>query len=72
MIMRYKDPRASMAALEQAALAARMIAIQTDTAIIVHRDEKLVRIPAAGLRQAPAVATLLTSTVKILKAKFPT
>ena len=57
------DLRASMGALERAALAARIIAIQTDTAIIVHQDGKLVRIPAAELRQEPAVAALLNSTV---------
>ena len=57
------DLRASMGALERAALAARIIAIQTDTAIIVHQDGKLVRIPAAELRQEPAVAALLNTTV---------
>ncbi len=62
------DLRASMAALERAALAARIIAIQTDTAIIVHKDGKLVRIPAAELRQEPAVAALLNSTVQPSKS----
>ena len=62
------DLRASMGALERAALAARMIAIQTDTAIIVHRDGKPVRIPAAQLRQEPAVAALLNSTVETVNS----
>jgi hypothetical protein len=50
-----QDLRASMAALERSALAARQIAIQTDTAIIIHRDGKLVRIPASELRQSTVV-----------------
>jgi len=62
------DQRASMVALERAALAARIIAIQTDTAIIVHKDGKVVRIPAAELRQEPAVAALLNSTANTGKS----
>jgi hypothetical protein len=47
-----KDPvlRGSMAAMRRAAALARKIAIQTDTGIVVVRDGKLVRIPAAQLR----------------------
>ena len=44
------DLRGSMAAMKRAAALARKIAIQTDTGIIVVRDGKPVRIPAAELR----------------------
>ena len=49
-----KDPvmRGSMAAMKRAAALARKIAIQTDTGIVVVRDGKVVRIPAAQLRAA--------------------
>lgn len=47
---RNPDLRASLAAMQRAAAMARQIAIQTDTAIIVVRDGKLVRITAAELR----------------------
>lgn len=46
-----KDLRASMAALQRAALAARKTAIQTGTGIVIQREGKLVRIPASELRQ---------------------
>ncbi len=47
-----KDPvlRGSMAAMQRAAALARKTAIQTDTAIVLVRDGKPVRIPAAELR----------------------
>ena len=47
-----RDPglRGSMAAMQRAALAARETAIRTDTAIVVVRDGKPVRISAAQLR----------------------
>ena len=45
------DLRGSMAAMKRAAALARKIAIQTDTGIIVVRDGKPVRIPAAELRK---------------------
>lgn len=45
------DLRASLAALRRAAQSARQIAIQTDTAIVVVKDGKLIRIPAKTLRQ---------------------
>ncbi len=47
-----KDPvlRGSMAAMRRAAALARKTAIQTDTAIVLVRDGKVVRIPAAELR----------------------
>ena len=52
-ISKAKDPvlRGSMAAMKRAAALARKIAIQTDTGIIVVRDGKPVRIPAAELRK---------------------
>lgn len=43
------DLRGSMAAMRRAAALARKTAIQTDTAIVVVRDGKPVRIPAAEL-----------------------
>jgi hypothetical protein len=45
------DIRGSMAAMRRAAKAARQIAIQTNTAIIVARDGKPVRVSAEELRQ---------------------
>jgi hypothetical protein len=47
-----KNPvlRGSLAAMRRAAALARKTAIQTDTEIILVRDGKLVRIPAAQLR----------------------
>ena len=44
------DLRGSMAAMRRAAALARKTAIQTDTAIVVVRDGKVVLIPAAELR----------------------
>jgi argonaute-like protein implicated in RNA metabolism and viral defense len=45
------DLRASLAAMYRAAEMARQIAIQTNTAIVIVRDGKLVRIPAEQLRE---------------------
>lgn len=45
------DLRASLAALQRAAQDARRIAMQTDTAIIVMRDGKRVRVTADELRK---------------------
>jgi hypothetical protein len=45
------DLRASLAAMRRAAEMARQTAIQTNTEIVVVRDSKLVRIPAAQLRE---------------------
>lgn len=45
------DLRASFAAMQRAAELARQTAIQTNTEIIVVRDGKPVRIPAAQLRK---------------------
>ncbi|KAA0911580.1 hypothetical protein [Pusillimonas sp. ANT_WB101] len=45
------DLRASLAALQRAAKSARQTAIQTDTAIVVVKDGKLIRIPAEELRK---------------------
>jgi hypothetical protein len=50
-----KDLRASMAALQRAALVARKTAIQTDTGIVIHRKGQLVRIPASELRESTVV-----------------
>ena len=44
------DLRGSMAAMRRAAEMARTTAIQTGTGIVVSRDGKPVRIPAAQLR----------------------
>jgi hypothetical protein len=51
-ISKAKNPdlRSSMTAMRRAAALARKTAIQTDTAIILVRDGKPVRIPAAELR----------------------
>ena len=51
------EMRGSLAALERAATMARQIAIQTDTAIVVVRDGKTVRVPAAELRKEQSLAT---------------
>jgi sensor histidine kinase regulating citrate/malate metabolism len=52
-LSKAKNPelRASLAAMERAAAMARKIAIQTDTAIVVVQDGKLIRISAEQLRQ---------------------
>lgn len=52
-IQEAKDPdlRASPAALKRAAEAARKLAIQTNTHLIVVKDGKLTRIPAQVLRE---------------------
>ena len=47
---RNPDLRASLAALQRAAQQARKTAVQTDTALVVVKDGKLLRIPAAQLR----------------------
>ena len=47
-----KDLPASLIALQRAALAARQIAVSTGTAIVVVRNEKVVRITAEELRRA--------------------
>ena len=47
---RHADMRGSLAAMRRAAELARRTAIQTDTAIVLVRDGKPVRIPAAELR----------------------
>lgn len=44
------DLRASLAAMQRAAELARRTALQTDTAIVVVQDGKLMRIPAEQLR----------------------
>jgi hypothetical protein len=53
-ITKAKDPalRGSLNALRRSADAARKVAIQTDTNLIVVKDGKLTRIPAQALREA--------------------
>lgn len=46
---RNPDLRASLAAMQRAAEQARKTAVQTDTALVVVKDGKLLRIPAAQL-----------------------
>ena len=52
-ISEAKDPdmRASLAALQRAALLARKIAIQTGTHLVIVKDGQLLRIPAEELRK---------------------
>ena len=47
----HADMRGSLAAMRRAAAAARQTAIQTNTAIVLVRDGKPVRISAAELRK---------------------
>lgn len=47
-----KDLPASLIAIQRAALAAREAAVRTNTAIVVQRDQQLVRITAEELRKA--------------------
>ena len=47
-----KDLPASLIAMRRAARAARVTAVRTDTAIVVLRDQKLLRISADELRKA--------------------
>lgn len=53
-LSRAKNPdlRASLVALQRAAELARQTAVQTNTAIVLVQDGKLVRIPADQLREA--------------------
>ena len=57
-IQEAKDPdlRASVAAMNRAAEAARKTAIQTGTDLIVLKNGKLTRIPADALREANPLA----------------
>jgi hypothetical protein len=45
-----KDLISSLSAMKRAATQARKLAIQTDTAIILMKDQKIVRLTAAELR----------------------
>jgi len=49
-----KDLFASMAAMQRAAALARKAAVQTDTAIVVVKGKKLVRVTAEQLRKKGA------------------
>lgn len=57
-IARAKNPdlRASLAAMQRAAQMARDVAMQTNTAIILMQDGKIVRITAAELRRQAKAA----------------
>jgi hypothetical protein len=57
-ITKAKNPalRGSLNALRRSADAARKVAIQTDTNLIVVKDGKLTRIPAQTLREAAPLA----------------
>lgn len=59
-ISRAKNPdlRASLAAMRRAAALARETAIRTDTEIVLVRDGKPVRIPAAELRKQACARTV--------------
>jgi len=46
-----KDLAASLAAMQRAARAARELAVRTNTAIIIMRDGKIVRVTADELRE---------------------
>lgn len=52
-IAKAKDPdlRASLAAMQRAAALARKTAIQTETSLVIVKDEKLLRISAEELRK---------------------
>lgn len=52
-ISQAKDPamRGSMAAMQRAAERARRVAIQTDTAIVISRNGKVIHITADELRR---------------------
>ncbi|MHB8211125.1 MAG: hypothetical protein ACYDDP_07260 [Acidithiobacillus sp.] len=52
-LAKAKDPdlRSSLQAMRRAALQARKIAIQTETSIIIVRNEQLVRLSAEVLRR---------------------
>ena len=52
-LAKAKDPdlRASLQAIKRAAKEARKIAVQTDTGIVIVRDNKIVYLSAEELRQ---------------------
>ncbi|MEO6422869.1 MAG: hypothetical protein ABIR84_09380 [Candidatus Nitrotoga sp.] len=49
-----KDITTSLAAMQRAAASARKQAIQTDTAIVVFRNHKIVRLTAAEIQHKDA------------------
>ena len=55
------DLRASQEALRRAAELARQTAIQTDTDLIIVKDGRMVRIPAAELREQAKLKPAPTS-----------
>jgi hypothetical protein len=58
-ISKAKNPdlRATLAAMRRAAEAARQTAIQTDTAIVIVQDGKLVRVSAKELQRQAVMKT---------------
>ena len=56
-LAKAKDPdlRASLQAIKRAAKEARKIAVQTDTGIVIVRDNKIVHVSAEELRQGQKV-----------------
>lgn len=52
-LAKAKDPdlRTSVQAMKRAAMEARRIAVQTDTGIVIVRDNKIVHVSAEELRQ---------------------
>ncbi len=62
-IAHAKDPdlRNSLAAMKRAALQARQIAIQTNTGIVVVRNNQLIHVSAQELRQAELAAQSVVS-----------
>lgn len=52
-LAKAKDPdlRTSLQAIKRAAKEARKIAVQTDTSIVIVRDNKIVHVSAEELRQ---------------------
>ena len=58
---KHPDLRASGAALRRAAELARRTAIETDTALVVVKNGKLLRIPASELRAASTFDSSLPS-----------
>ncbi len=55
-ITKARDPalRGSLNALRRAAAAARQVAIQTDTALVIVKNGQLLRVSAEALRQESA------------------
>lgn len=57
---RNPDLRGSLAAMRRAAKAARLLALQTDTAVVLFENGKTVRVTAQQLREQQAEDTRAT------------